>query len=210
MVYVSSSSSTEAAPLVILLHGYGANEHDLFELHRFFGQVNTLSLRAPLVLAPYSFAWFELAFTTDGIAVDPDQARQSVGLLIDFIQEAIKAYSPASGKAILVGFSQGASMAALTTLNHPELIQATAIISGIVAVDMLEKEPELDKLSGQPFFVGHGQYDQVVPIEHGRATHEFLNSLPVTLEYHEYKMAHEINQNCLIDLAGWLSKVASR
>ena len=209
MVYVSSDSPGQGAPLVLLLHGYGANEHDLFDLHRFFRKVHTLSLRAPLVLATASFAWFDLAFTTQGIAVDPDQARKSVVLLNEYIQAAIHAFAPVSGKVILVGFSQGASMAALTTLHYPEQIQATAVISGIVAAEMLENDPDLEKLQGHPFFVGHGQYDQVVPVEHGRATKAFLQALPVTLEYHEYKMAHEINQNCLIDLTEWLAKVTS-
>lgn len=210
LVYVSSAIPQQGAPLVILLHGYGANEYDLFELHRFFGDsFHTLSVRAPFVLAPYSFAWFELAFTTEGIAVDPHQARKSVLLLIEFIQAAIKAYAPASGKVILVGFSQGASMAALTTLHRPELAQATAIISGIVAADMLEEEPDLEKLSAHPFFVGHGRYDQVVPVEHGQATQAFLETLPVSLEYHEYPMAHEINQDCLMDLVRWLRQMIS-
>jgi len=50
----------------------------------------------------------------------------------------------------------------------------------------------------------HGLCDAVLPIDNGRATKEILSRLPVDVEYKEYKMAHEISQESLGDVSGWL------
>ena len=74
LAYAEHAPATPVAnpPLLVLLHGYGANEHDLIGLAPMLDQrLLTLSPRAPLVLAPFAFAWFEIAFTGQGIAVDP-------------------------------------------------------------------------------------------------------------------------------------------
>src|SRR5262245_17570874 len=84
--------SVTSAPLVMLLHGYGSNEEDLIGLASAFDpRVLTLSLRAPLPLGYGSFAWFEIAFTQEGIAVDAHQAVRSGAIVADCIERAVAA-----------------------------------------------------------------------------------------------------------------------
>jgi phospholipase/carboxylesterase len=193
---------------VILLHGYGSNEQDLFDLATYFGSdLLTLSLRAPLVLEPGAFAWFEIGFTRDGIVADNDQAERSRMLLIECIEQAIQVYAADPAQVVLIGFSQGATMAALVGLTRPDLVCATAILSGIVPTDILSVAPEPATLQGHSFFVAHGTQDVVVGIEHGRATNEFLASLPILLTYQEYTYGHTIGQEELHDLVAWLRGV---
>ena len=58
----------------------------------------------------------------------------------------------------------------------------------------------------KPFLVTHGLYDQVLPIENGRASRALLETLPVDLTYREYAMAHEINAESLTDVTSWLTE----
>lgn len=202
------ASTTPHPPLIILLHGYGSNEQDLFDLAPFFGgDLLTLSLRAPLVLEPGAFAWFEIGFTRDGIAVDTRQAERSCVMLIDFIERAIVAYAADPARVVLIGFSQGATMAALVGLARPDLVRGTAILSGIVPTTILSTAPEPSSLEGRSFFVAHGIQDAVVAIAHGRATNALLTSMPIALTYQEYPIGHTIGQEELRDLIAWLGGV---
>lgn len=194
------------APLVILLHGYGSNEQDLFELAPYLDRrLLVLSLRAPLPLGYGAYAWFEIAFTQEGIAVDPEQAEQSRLLLVKLIEDAVAGYDADPARVVLVGFSQGATMAALVALTRPDLVVGAAILSGIVPDSLLDKTPAHTELAGRRFLVIHGTQDIVVPVAHGRATRALLERLPVDLIYREYPMGHTIGAETLRDLTMWLA-----
>ena len=213
LAYAEHAPATPVAnpPLLVLLHGYGANEHDLIGLAPMLDQrLLTLSPRAPLVLAPFAFAWFEIAFTGQGIAVDPRQAQRSLALVSEFIRAAIQAYSADPARVFLVGFSQGASMAALTTLSTSGLIAATGVLSGIVPEGLTDEPLDETRAQSAPFFVGHGLSDGVVPVAHGRATRDFLERMHASVSYQEYDMGHAINDACLRDLAAWLTQQIDR
>ena len=75
-----------AAPCLLLLHGVGANETGFIELARAMDpRLTVLLVRAPLVLAPGRFAWFEVSFTPSGPAINPAQAESSRRRLQQFI-----------------------------------------------------------------------------------------------------------------------------
>jgi phospholipase/carboxylesterase len=195
----------------VLLHGYGSNEQDLFALAPYLDErLLVVSPRAPLMLMPGSYAWFEIGFYQDErggtqIAVDERQARLSHGAVADFVAAAVREYDADPARVVVGGFSQGASMAAMTALLRPELVAGAVVLSGIVPSQIMDEAPPAEALAGKTFFVGHGTLDQVVQLEHGRATHELLEGLPVALTYREYPgMGHEINAECLRDVTAWL------
>jgi phospholipase/carboxylesterase len=199
--------SVTSAPLVMLLHGYGSNEEDLIGLASAFDpSVLALSLRAPLPLGYGSFAWFEIAFTHAGIAVDARQAERSSAVVADCIERAVAAYSADPRRVFLVGFSQGATMAGLVALTRPDLVAGAALLSGIVPSEVLDQLPDTSRLTGKRFLVGHGTDDVVVPVAHGRATRELLEQLGVDLVYREYQVGHGISQAGIQDLAAWLGE----
>jgi phospholipase/carboxylesterase len=201
----------DGPPLLVLMHGYGSNEDDLFALAPYLDErLLVVCPRAPIVLMPGSYAWFEIGFYQDArgrtqIAVDERQARMSHEVVAEFIAAAVRAYGADPARVIVGGFSQGASMAAMTALVRPDLVAGALVLSGIVPSQIMEDAPPAEQLAGKAFFVGHGMHDQVVQIEHGRATRELLQALPVELTYHEYPgMGHEINAECLRDVTAWL------
>lgn len=204
----AATSSEMPPPLLVLFHGYGSNEEDLFGLTPYIDpRFLVLSVRAPLVLMPGMFAWFEIGFTAEGIiAVDDAQARRTVQLTAQFVEQAVTAYGADPQRVVVAGFSQGGTMAALTAFARPDLVAGAAILSGIVPADILEELPNPAGLAEKPFLVLHGAADAVVAVAHGRATRDVLRQLGATLTYREYPMAHEISLDALLTLTEWLGE----
>ena len=196
----------DTPPLLLLLHGVGSNENDLFGLAPYLDErFLILSVRAPNTLGPGSYAWFDVDFTPRGPVIDPAQAEASREALIDFIGEAITAYGVNPNQVYMMGFSQGAIMSASIALTRPDLVAGVALMSGRILPEIQSLMAAPEKLEGLPILVVHGVADTVLPINHGRASHQLLASLPVELTYHEYPIGHEVSQESLADVSSWLS-----
>jgi phospholipase/carboxylesterase len=195
-----------APPLLLLLHGVGSNEHDLFGLVPYLDKrFLIISVRAPNTLGPGSYAWFEVDFTPQGPAINPAQAEASRLALITFLDEAVEAYGVDPKQVYLMGFSQGAIMSASVALTRPQLVAGVVLMSGRILPEIQPLIAPNEELSGLPFLVVHGTADMVLPISYGRASRQLLSSLPVELTYHEYRMGHEVSQESLADVTAWLS-----
>lgn len=202
---------TAAPPLLLLLHGFGSNEHDLFQLAPSLdARFLILSIRAPHVLGLESYAWFDVNFASKEPFINPAQAEASRKALISFIQAAVVTYNADPRQVYLMGFSQGAIMSAGIALMHPELVAGVVMMSGSVLPEVQPMMAPSEKLQDLPFLVVHGTADSVLPIAHAHASRAFLSSLPVALTYHEYAMGHEIRPESLADIGAWLSQQLDR
>jgi phospholipase/carboxylesterase len=198
---------TGTPPLLLLLHGLGSNEHDLYGLAPFLDErFLIISVRAPNTLGPGSYAWFDVDFTPQGPTINPAQEEASRNTLLTFLNEAITTYSADPKRVYLMGFSQGAIMSASVALTHPELVAGVVLMSGRILPEIQPLIAAHEELNGLPFLVVHGIADTVLPITHGRDSRKLLSSLPVNLTYHEYPMGHEVNQKSLYDVTTWLSQ----
>ncbi len=198
--------SSTRPPLLILLHGLGSNEHDLFSLAPMLDpRLLIVSARAPHVRSQRSYAWFEVAFTPQGPVINPQQAESSRQALLRFIPEVTEAYGTDSARTYLMGFSQGAIMSASVALTEPELIAGAVLMSGRILPEIRPLIAAPERLSGLPLLVVHGLSDSVLPIHHAHASRTLLQSLPVQLDYHEYQMAHEVSEESLRDVSTWLT-----
>ncbi len=57
--------SADKPPLLILLHGVGSNEKDLFSFATHLpDKFRIISARAPIELGPSSFAWYQVDFSS--------------------------------------------------------------------------------------------------------------------------------------------------
>ncbi|MFL5624369.1 MAG: alpha/beta hydrolase [Ktedonobacteraceae bacterium] len=202
------SSTNGAPPLLLLLHGVGSNEHDLFELapaldKRFL----IISVRAPITLAPGNYAWFEVDFRPGAPPlIDPAEAEASRKALLRFINEAVTAYGADPSQVYLMGFSQGAIMSASIMLTQPKLIAGAVLMSGRVLPEVLPLRAPTEELEGFPVLLVHGRSDAVLPIHYAHESRQLLLQLPVKLDYHEYAMGHEVSLQSLADVSQWLSK----
>src|SRR5919198_1315175 len=97
---------SENLPLLLLLHGIGSNEHDLFQLAPYLDErFLILSLRAPNDYFGYrgSYCWFHADFATDPPRVNADEAERSRTLIIQFVDEAVQAYHADAHRVCLMG-----------------------------------------------------------------------------------------------------------
>ncbi len=119
---IRKSSLTENAPLLILLHGYGSDENDLFS---FAGELPEelfiISVRAPYPMQPSGNAWYAINFDAEkGKWSDNEQAILSRDLIAKFIDEAIETYPVNKNNVSLLGFSQGSILSYAVALTYPE------------------------------------------------------------------------------------------
>lgn len=193
-------------PLLLLLHGVGSDEHDLFALAPYLdARFLVVSARAPVALDYGGYGWFRIDFTPRGMVADVEQARESLGMLPGFVDELVETYGADAGRVYLLGFSQGAMMGLALTLTRPEIIAGLVAMSGRLPREAIEVEPDPEALKGKPVLVTHGLYDPVLPVENGRGIRDRLAALPVELTYREYPMQHEVSPESLRDVAGWLT-----
>ena len=192
-------------PLLLLLHGYGANEDDLFSLAPYLdGRFMIVSPRAPVMLQPMSYAWFNLGFTPQGIVVNPEEVESSRRTIRKFLGEIVEAYDCDPKAVYLMGFSQGAMMSLFVALSYPGSASGVVAMSGRVIPEVIDQITDKDILTGLPIFVAHGSRDMLIPIDQGREARAKLSELPVELTYREYDMGHEISYDSLKDIAEWL------
>ena len=200
--------SGNAPPLLLLLHGIGSNEADLFGLapyldNRFF----IVSARAPVVMGPGAYGWFNIEYTPAGLVADVAQARNSLRQADAFLDELTDAYALDPRCVYLMGFSQGAMMSLGLTLANPSKAAGVVAMSGRLPAQEFQPPSGPDALAGMPVLVTHGLYDPVLPISNGRDIRDRLTALGAALTYREYPMGHEVSAESLQDVARWLTDV---
>ncbi len=199
-------SSEGKPPLLIQLHGIGSNERDLFGYSDLLDpRFVVISARAPNMIGPAAYAWFEVEYLPQGYNINTDQFRASYETLARFIGEATEAYQADPQRVYLNGFSQGAGMSLVVALAHPELVAGAAIMSGRLLEEGASWFAPQERLRGLPLLVTHGTEDGVIPIRYARQMRQALEALPVSLTYHEYEMAHEVTPDNLDDVLAWLT-----
>jgi phospholipase/carboxylesterase len=193
-------------PLLLLLHGVGSNEADLFGLAPHLdSRFLVVSARAPFVLGAGAYGWFNIEFTPQGLVADLKQAKRSLEMLPGFVDELVETYGADAGRVYLAGFSQGAMMSLALMLTHPSKLSGVVAMSGRLPSSVLEQSPDRKALERIPVLVTHGIYDDVLPLENGREVRKYLEALPVELTYREYPMGHEVNMESLRDVTAWLA-----
>ena len=201
IVHKSLDAPPEGAPLLLLLHGYGANEEDLLGLvPHLDARLLCVSARAPYALDFGGFAWFNIEIGAEGVRFDFAEAEASLVQVLSLVDALRRVYRPAC--IFIAGFSQGASMTLAATLKRPRDFAGAIALSGLCSPDMLPEDAAL--VRGLKIFMSHGRFDPVIPIAQARASRDLLAPLGLDLLYKEYDMPHAIAQPCLEDLASWL------
>ena len=195
-------------PLLLLLHGYGSNEADLFSFaSELPDEYYVISARAPYDLQYGSYAWYAINFDADENKFsDHEQAKVSRDLIGTFIDELIKNY-PINPKNInLLGFSQGAILSYGVALSNPSKIKNVIGLSGYVSEPILKVGFENNDFSDLGIFASHGTVDQVIPIDWARKSDDFLIQKGIVHTYKEYPIGHGISPQVFFDFKNWLQE----
>ncbi len=195
-------------PVLILLHGYGSNEEDLFSFaNELPDNYYVVSARAPYDMQYGSYAWYAINFDADENKFsDVEQAKNSRDLVANFIDELIEKYPIDADDVTLIGFSQGCILSYAIALSYPEKVQRIVAMSGYLNPEMLRQDYLKNNLSNFKVFSSHGTLDQVVPVEWGRKAKPFLDNLGINAIYKEYPIGHGISPQNFYDFKEWLNK----
>ena len=196
----------EKNPLLLLLHGYGSNEEDLFSFaSELPNEYYVISARAPYDMQYGSYAWYAIDFDADEKKFsDLNQARISRDLIATFIDELIENYSIDADKVTLIGFSQGSILSYAVGLSYPQKVKRIVAMSGYFNTEIAKEGYEKNDFSQLKVFASHGTVDQVVPVEWARKAKPILDNLDIENVYKEYPIGHGISPNNFFDFKSWL------
>ncbi|HEX6085352.1 MAG TPA: PHB depolymerase family esterase [Thermoanaerobaculia bacterium] len=185
----SGRPDTESMPMVIMIHGRGADMNDLADLAPLLDTpagARFVFPNAPKAFEAYpgmSFGWTWF----DGWPPENASVSASREILLAFLDEITAQYP--TTKLIVSGFSQGAMMA----LDAG--VRTTRDVAGIIAMSggLYEEElPDLRARSSVPVLISHGSQDDVVPVNYARRARAVLEAAGFDVEYHEYPMGHQV------------------
>lgn len=153
-----SHDERERMPLLVLLHGYGADEHDLFGLVPYLPDgIVVASLAAPLT-PPWPMpgrSWYPIEDLTGR---DADAITRAAGALLDWLDE----HAGDAASVALLGFSQGAAVSLQALRREPSRVAAVVALSGYAAPGELPGDVVLAETKPRVFW-GRGSHDDVIP-----------------------------------------------
>jgi len=204
LAYRLRPAAGEAEGALVLFHGRGADENDLFPLLDLLDPERRLvaaTPRGPLSLPPGGAHWYvvrEIGF--------PDKETFDAGY--DLAGGWLEAFAEQTGvppeQTVLGGFSQGAVMTYALGLGRgrPRPAGLIALSGFIPTVEGFELDlsPPLP-----PVAIGHGTYDPVISVEWSRRANQQLEQAGADVLYREYPLPHAIDPGYLSELSSWLA-----
>lgn len=178
-------------PLVVVLHGRGADANDLADLAPMMDGPDGYRFvfaNAPKPFEPYpgmtfGFTWF------DGWPPTRESIAESRALLLTFLDEIVDRYPPKDGKLILAGFSQGGLMALDVGFRTEQKLRGIVSMSGGLYEEDL---PDLRARKDQRMLIVHGTLDDMIPVVAARRARRVLEEHGIEPEYHEFPMGHHV------------------
>lgn len=200
--FLERPAAGEPEGALVLLHGRGADEHDLFPLldaldpeRRLLG----ITPRGPLALPPGGAHWYRLGGipTPDPATFFPTFAQAAA--FLDSLPVPVD-------RVVLGGFSQGAVMSWALGLaaGRPRPAAIVALSGFMPQVEGLELD--LTALDGYPIAIGHGTRDDVIPVQFGRDAKQCAEHAGADLLYREHPLPHTIDPAFLPELAAFVGR----
>jgi len=191
-------------PLLVLLHGYGADEHDLFGLRELLPAEYVVAAVAAPLTPPWPApgrSWYAIEQVTSGAV----RNSESITLAGQSLLTWLDASAGDATSITLLGFSQGAAVSLQALRLAPDRFAAIVALSGYAATGELPGDAVLRE-SRPPVFWGRGGADEVIP---GHLLDHTAQWLPdhATLSGRVYPgLAHAISEEELADIRAFLAK----
>ena len=194
---------------LVLLHGRGADEHDLFRLLDLLDPAQRLlgvTFRGPLALPPGGAHWYivrRVGFP------DHDTFHATYEAVAAALDDLLAEHGIPHARTMLGGFSQGTVMSYALGLGagRPRPAGIIALSGFLPSVDGFTLD--LEAAAGLPVAIGHGEYDPVIPVEFGRDARDRLMAVAADVTYRESPMPHSIDPGFLRELPAWLSQAVA-
>jgi phospholipase/carboxylesterase len=202
-VLVRPAAGTPQGAL-ILLHGRGADEHDLHGLLDVFDperRLVGLTPGGPLSLPPGGRHWYVVPRV--GFP-EPQTFSATFADLTAVLDEELERHGVGWDHTILGGFSQGAVMSYAVGLGAGSPLPAGVLaMSGFIpTVDGWQLRT--DGLQDFPVAIAHGALDPVISVDFARAARDQLEAAGADVLYRESQMPHTIDPRVVPDLQAWV------
>jgi phospholipase/carboxylesterase len=210
LVHRERPPSGEAAGLLVLHHGRGADEHDLLELADVLDpdrRLHVVTPRGPLQLPGWpGNHWYVVPRVG---YPDPDTFHAAYAKLAGFHDELWQRTGIAPERTVLGGFSMGSVMSYALGLagDRPAPAGILAFSGFIPTVEGWQ--PNLADRSGLRAFIAHGRRDPIMEVGFGRRARDLLADGGLDVTYHESDAAHHIDPEHVPAAVGWLSEVVT-
>ena len=207
LAYLTREPAGEPEGALVLLHGRGADERDLYPGLDFLDPQRRLlgiTLRAPFSMPSGGTHWYALG----GI---PTPEPATFHASFDRASAWLDAFARETGigpeLTILGGFSQGAVMSYALGLgkDRPRPAAIVALSGFVPVVEGFELDLERPL---SPIAIGHGTLDDVIPVEFGRRAKELLEGAGADVRYRESPLPHTIDPGFAAELAAGLLPAA--
>jgi phospholipase/carboxylesterase len=203
VITLRREAAGEPEGALVLFHGRGTSEHDLYPLLDELDPLRKrlgVTVRAPLELSPGGYHWYvvkQVGFP-DPATFLPTFAEVSAWLDAFAEETGIPAE-----RTVLGGFSQGAVMSyALGLGDGRPRPQAIVAMSGFIPqVEGFEVDLALPL---PPVAIAHGTYDPVITVAFGRQAEGLLETAGADVLYREGPYPHSVDPQFLAEVAGWL------
>ncbi len=199
------AASDGPPPLLIMLHGYGSNEHDLFDLGDYLDpRLHIVSARGVLDLG-MGFAWYHLGGVPGNLIPDPTTRSRARDILSALVADLPGRLGTNPQRTYVLGFSQGAIMSLALAAHIPGQLAGIIPVSGYLDPDSMSG-PLPVAAADLPILQIHGTEDDVIPVATARRTRDFLAPVATCYTYQEYPIGHTISMEGLLLIQGWLNE----
>ncbi len=190
--------------LLVMIHGKGADEHDLAPLVPHLDPESRFLAVLPRAPLPFmgGWQWYE----TDGIPRGGPELVSSVDAVDDLVDSACAEHGFQRSQAIMAGFSQGCALTLALGLRRSDRPRPAGLI-GMSGFLPQREGLEYDFAGAPPVLIQHGTADPVIGVEHGRRAASVLGAAGVPVVYREYAMGHEVVAEGVHDIRFWLGLV---
>ena len=197
----------ENPPLLILLHGYGSNEEDLFSFaSELPDELLIVSARAPFDMNFGGFTWYAITLdANDEKFSDLNEARKSITKIAEFVDYVKTTYKTDSNNTFLLGFSQGAILSYALSLNYPNKVNHVIALSGYINEELTPNSVTNLNIATD-YYISHGTVDQVLPVDWARKAPTYLSENNLQNVYSEYPVGHGVAPQNFYSFKSWIEE----
>lgn len=196
MIHLFQRGADESAPILVLFHGTGGNEHDLLPLARFISPASTvLSVRGNVLENGMPRFFRRLA---EGVFDEADLVARTQEMKA-FLGEAVEKYELDPNNLVGVGYSNGANIIGSLLFHYGNLFRAAILHHPMVPLRGLTL-PDMSRLA---VFIGAGANDPICAPQETEELQSLLESAGASVEVHWEHRGHQLTQTEAEAAARW-------
>lgn len=199
-------------PLVVLVHGRAGHSGLMWVFSRAAAALRPLAI-APEATVPDEKGGFSWWPVTDRIDTRESALRaeafdgimSAVDRLERFVLAAEALHKTDPDRRFIVGFSQGAALAATLSLKRPDLFRGVALLAGFLPHSVQARLAEVQQGSrpAKRYFIAHGTSDAVVPFARAEEACEWLSARGAEVTFHSDPVGHKVGSEGIKALGAW-------